>query len=57
LNPDVIKEFLSLFSSDRLNGPGVPGAGGLLLVSLITIFIVVALKVSLPGEAQTADAK
>ncbi len=28
LNPDVIKEFLRLFSSERLNGPGVPGGGG-----------------------------
>lgn len=27
LNPDITKEFFRLFSSDRLNGPGVSGGG------------------------------
>lgn len=46
LNPDITNEFLRLFSSDRLNGPGAPGGGGRLLVSFIMMFIVVAIKVS-----------
>jgi P-type Cu+ transporter len=35
LNPEVMKECFRLVSSDRLNGPGVPRGGGLLLVSFI----------------------
>jgi hypothetical protein len=40
-----------------VNGPGVPGAGGELFVSLSTVFIGTKMKGTLSGEDQTAAAK
>ena len=57
LNPDAIKEFLRLYSSERLKGPGVPGGGDGILVSFIKVFITTEMKGTFSHEAQTAAAK
>lgn len=56
LNPDLIKESLRKFSSDRLNGPGLL-TGGELFVSFNIILNGNEIKGTLSGEAQTAAAK
>ena len=52
-----IKEFLRPFSSERLNGSGVPGRGKGTLVSFITVLMNTEMKGTLSGEEQTAAEK
>ena len=42
---------------ERLNGPGVPGGGGGVLVSIIIAFMTTEMKGTFSDEAQTAAAK
>ncbi len=57
MNPDLINESLRIPSSDKLNGPGLPGGGCGLLVSFITVLSAKAINGTLSGELQTAAAK